>query len=389
MPVLPPVHACTTVPASLRLRQRHRAVGRPGRPRTLVCGLAAIILGCSRSTGSAGESPIPPHLSIIDSVLLEETQSRFISKPNAFAVAPNGDYYVADAAEATIMHFAHDGRWIRTIGRKGSGPGEFQIPAFFRIVDDTLLAVLDQFRRVVTIDILRDSVIRVQAIRGFLTSLDGRRDTLVLGSVNPGDSTTFGVLGSSDTTQRRGGPYLDLFRRVPQSASVFGQVVVLATQDRVLTAYEPSNHVYLSDWSGTVIDSIAIPIGSRRGARLDLFSRVVAGDAASAQAAVYQSSLPIELIGLPENRVAIIYLDQRQEHNRIVGPLSLAVFDLTTHRACADTLLPLPSDPIPRGAFRDDTLVTLYQDVTPSGTPTLWIKRFLVSAGDCLSDRER
>jgi sugar lactone lactonase YvrE len=52
--------------------------------------------------------------------------------PSAVYVAPNGDIFVADGhggnTNARIMKFTKDGKFIKTWGKKGSGPGEIDIP---------------------------------------------------------------------------------------------------------------------------------------------------------------------------------------------------------------------------------------------------------------------
>ncbi len=52
--------------------------------------------------------------------------------PSAVLVAPNGDIFVADGhgrnTNARIVKFSKDGKFIKTWGRKGSSPGEFDIP---------------------------------------------------------------------------------------------------------------------------------------------------------------------------------------------------------------------------------------------------------------------
>jgi DNA-binding beta-propeller fold protein YncE len=51
------------------------------------------------------------------------------NRPSAVVTAPNGDIYVADghggSSNARIMKFSKDGKFIKTWGRKGTGPGEF------------------------------------------------------------------------------------------------------------------------------------------------------------------------------------------------------------------------------------------------------------------------
>lgn len=52
--------------------------------------------------------------------------------PSAVVVAPNGDIFVADGhggdTNARMVKFSKDGKFIKAWGRKGSGPGEFDIP---------------------------------------------------------------------------------------------------------------------------------------------------------------------------------------------------------------------------------------------------------------------
>ena len=52
--------------------------------------------------------------------------------PSAVYVAPSGDIFVADGhggnTNARIVKFSPDGKFIKTWGHKGSGPGEFDIP---------------------------------------------------------------------------------------------------------------------------------------------------------------------------------------------------------------------------------------------------------------------
>jgi streptogramin lyase len=52
--------------------------------------------------------------------------------PSAVIVAPNGDIFVADGhggnSNARIMKFSPDGKFIKTWGKPGSGPGDFNLP---------------------------------------------------------------------------------------------------------------------------------------------------------------------------------------------------------------------------------------------------------------------
>ena len=54
------------------------------------------------------------------------------NQPSAVAIAPNGDIFVADGhggdTNARIVKFSKDGQFIKTWGKKGTAPGEFDIP---------------------------------------------------------------------------------------------------------------------------------------------------------------------------------------------------------------------------------------------------------------------
>jgi DNA-binding beta-propeller fold protein YncE len=54
------------------------------------------------------------------------------NRPSDVLVAPNGDIFVADGHRGNsndrIVKFSKDGRFLKTWGRKGSAPGEFDLP---------------------------------------------------------------------------------------------------------------------------------------------------------------------------------------------------------------------------------------------------------------------
>lgn len=57
------------------------------------------------------------------------TDSETFDQPTDVAVAPNGDIFVSDGhVNSRIVKFSKDGKFIKAWGRKGSGPGEFDLP---------------------------------------------------------------------------------------------------------------------------------------------------------------------------------------------------------------------------------------------------------------------
>lgn len=53
-------------------------------------------------------------------------------------VHPNGSIYINNFSDATIHHVGKDGKRIRTIGRKGKGPGEFTFPRYINFTEGKL-----------------------------------------------------------------------------------------------------------------------------------------------------------------------------------------------------------------------------------------------------------
>ena len=60
----------------------------------------------------------------------DDTSRDAFNQPNGLGFAPNGDVYVSDGyVNSRVVHFTADGKFVRIIGgKKGSAPGELQVP---------------------------------------------------------------------------------------------------------------------------------------------------------------------------------------------------------------------------------------------------------------------
>jgi 6-bladed beta-propeller len=70
------------------------------------------------------------------------TESIF-SRIGGLAVDDRGNIYAIDSREAVVRVFDREGVFIRTIGRRGQGPGETQYPVFVQVTAQGELAVYD------------------------------------------------------------------------------------------------------------------------------------------------------------------------------------------------------------------------------------------------------
>lgn len=64
------------------------------------------------------------------------------------AVGMDGSIYVLQPVERTVRVFGRDGRFLRRLGRRGRGPGEFERPTRLGLLRDTLWVADSQLRRV-------------------------------------------------------------------------------------------------------------------------------------------------------------------------------------------------------------------------------------------------
>ncbi|MES2124235.1 MAG: 6-bladed beta-propeller, partial [Gemmatimonadota bacterium] len=62
-----------------------------------------------------------------------------LNNPSGIVADSKGNIYVLDSKPATIKAYSADGAFLRTIGRDGSGPGEFRQWGMLTIARDTLV----------------------------------------------------------------------------------------------------------------------------------------------------------------------------------------------------------------------------------------------------------
>lgn len=86
----------------------------------------------------------------------EATHSRLLNEPNDVAIGPSGDIFVVQGhgrGDPRVLTFDSSGRFIRTWGGKGTGPGQFDIAHSIVIDAKGLVYVADrQNRRVQVFD---------------------------------------------------------------------------------------------------------------------------------------------------------------------------------------------------------------------------------------------
>jgi hypothetical protein len=77
----------------------------------------------------------------------EETGPGAVLKPGQYAVDRQNRVHIYESGEGVIKVFGEDGRFIRNVGRKGQGPGEFSQAFFLGFSPDGRLLVTDYQNR--------------------------------------------------------------------------------------------------------------------------------------------------------------------------------------------------------------------------------------------------
>lgn len=98
------------------------------------------------------ETPLHPDRTVIfeDELTFGEKDERGeirLFKPGSFSVDANENVYIADDSDMAIKVFDPQGKYMKSIGRKGSGPGEFESIGNMIFLPDGRLLVTDYQQR--------------------------------------------------------------------------------------------------------------------------------------------------------------------------------------------------------------------------------------------------
>ncbi len=95
--------------------------------------------------------------------------------PRGLVVDESGSVYVLDSHDQRIQVFGSDGRYVRTIGRKGQGPGEFSDPNSLDIDQQGRLFVLDDAQKRIQVLSSKGDVLRSFRTPSFGFGIDEMR----------------------------------------------------------------------------------------------------------------------------------------------------------------------------------------------------------------------
>jgi len=123
----------------------------------------------------------------------DDTARDAFNRPNAVGFGPNGEIYVSDGyVNSRIVQFTSDGKFVRIIGgKKGSGPGELQLPHGVVVDRQGRIIVADSDNKRLSVFSKDGAFIKTLAAPsrgGLVITPDG---TLYVSDVNAGAVTVF------------------------------------------------------------------------------------------------------------------------------------------------------------------------------------------------------
>ncbi len=108
----------------------------------------------------------------------ESTGSHKLNQPNDIAIADNGDIFVAQGhtpgpmGDPRVLKFDKDGKFIKSWGGKGSGPGQFQVAHGAAIDGKGLLWVADRENQRIQVFDQNGTFVREMKYKGLPCSFD-------------------------------------------------------------------------------------------------------------------------------------------------------------------------------------------------------------------------
>ena len=336
---------------------------------------------------TSSEPAGPPALTLVPAgvVALEEPESAPLGMTGGFLRLEDGGFLLSDRQRGTLLRFAADGKRVAEIGRRGSGPGEWESGPFgiFGVTDSTIAVSDGALLKVFAPSAPLAAWTRTQspmtaafaAGHGAVFSRRIDRDRR---------STLARFRGPTDSIEV-GGPFPS---QVGRSQMVDMMLVFVAAtpigSDSLAVFTQGSDYLFVGPFAGPY-DSVLVTPVTRRGAMPTVLGAVRDDDPASGMKAAYKASYPLGVHRLSSpGHIAVLTIDQEFLGNRMAGALHVAVANVRTRVACGEVKVPVASDPQPWAVVARDTLfVFAHETDSTSAQSQPRVRKFGIAATGC------
>ena len=366
-----------------------------------------LIAVCVLSSACSGESADRvvdhpdyqgPNVMVLEPVLLEESDQYHLGNPSSLVVDTlDGSFLVSDYYSGRMFRFGRDGSVVRTYGRPGSGPGEFQGigPAF--VLNDSVVVGADMGRRQLS------RFVSGTGEHAGVTPYPGTAGltTTVVDGVALIPSVDLDSMKAMVVWDPAGGGSLrhvidlpEIYRRSLGGAGVFmgmfGLGTVAAWPDTMLFGMGGTNEVYVATWDGEVIDTVHLPNVRRRGIPHDAQERIddVANPSTTFNERMEMLSVLQGLYVMSDGATVFIHHDIE-----VVGEPPMVEFLATIHAsvlssdrttACVDGPVEFANEMRVVHTMARDTLYLLDRTLNEAEDAMMtWIRRYGIDTSAC------
>ncbi len=356
-----------------------------------------LIVGCSASANERGQGP-GPSLALLDSVILEENDTLYLGRPAvSFTVDDRGAIYIPDEFWNRVVRFHPDGRIDRTIGKEGSGPGEFRSLSQGTTLADTL--ILQPTSRTIQIfDRRTGRYYMGRRTQGTISHGVARGGKVIFANFDYYSQR--GILALSvpelltPDSARLAEPLASNLVPWPQEyidypdLMTFNRSAFAAWADTMLVGYSGVDYLTLHTIDGVPLDTVQIPARLRTGNPKEAF-KVFSFRNPDLDEQMRAISALKDIWRLPNGTFVLWFQDGWTEPMgtgvHVFGRAFISLLSADRRSACVDTPLPFPGTEWPRIAVHGDTLFALDQVplLDDSSRVTSVIRRYLIDDTGC------
>ena len=363
----------------------------------LTASIAAVAPAISPDIAQSLSAQPGPALILEDSVVLRETDDHQLGQPVSLITAGDGSFLIADGYSNSVLHFDSRGRFVRTFGRKGEGPGEFQFVSYAGFVAGDVVGIGDDHGFELELFELRSGA-HIGAVKlSFLVEdYVVRSDTVWFVGVNTGDWTALGsaVLDDLVSTASSGGgdgtilspDRVNVPRIYVENDVVMGMLsgVSLDVHEGVsVVGFLASPELLVVGPSGAVLDSLVVPVARRRGLPPEEeFLALGRGDDYTGMWGRISA-----LVKVSHDSFGFIHTVHQESNYDPEARQMRATFYVSSvraddTRACPDTLVPTSDAGLAELTLQGNRLHVLDQRLAGSGVRTV-IRTFRIDAENC------
>ena len=335
-----------------------------------------------------------PSLILLDSMVLQETDTAHVGRPAGLAVAPAG-FWVTDLYQNRVLVFDRAGRFVGNAGGPGGGPGEFGgvAGAYALGPDGAMIAVADrQPSALEFFDTGTRRPLGAVRVEGVTTDVKEVGDSIWVAGIDRSTWNTIAILDDpGDLVGRLGSAPAVRPDRVVAPAPYSASSVISGTYGLAYLAprdpegawigFAATPYLLAVDGRGATVDSVFVPNRLRRGVPEDFVSAMDMTKRPYSELFGLASAL-MALERTPDGGLLAVHFDAELEGRLITGRVYVSVVDPKSRFACVDTELPVSDVGQPIISLAGDTLYVLDQRVR--GTTALSVIRtWKVSTSGC------